>query len=253
MATESDNPQDTANPETLPENITPTSTTTATPNIDVTPPQSKDVVPKKDVETLLAKVRQEEKGKLYPEIEKLKTRSIELQTTNKTLEEQLQERQQEVEELRAGKLGELTTVNKELNDLRETNKKLSDAIENVATEAAGKIRGYELSSYRERRIRETGLKQLHDMVTGTNKEEIEASLTMATSKEVAIFEKAKEEALAELAKDLPQPIAPDGSQGRDVISTLTPQKRNNIVKLNNDEYQTQRAELLAEAKRKAGM
>lgn len=256
MSTQSDTAQDTSNSEgNLPDNSTPTKTNNDTKSTDTNQqPQSKDVVLKKDVDALLAKVRQEEKSKLYPEIEKLKNKSIELESMNKSLAEKIEERQKEVEALRAGKLGELDSVNKELNNLRETNKQLSVAIENVATEAAAKIRQSELASYREKRIRESGLKAFHDMVSGNNEEEIEEAIKKVAEKENTIFEKAREEALAQLAKDLPKPIAPDGSQGRNLVSNMNPQKRAQIVGLkDNSEYAKLREELMTEAKRKAGM
>lgn len=253
MAVKSDDTQNTLNPDDGSHN-----TSNVSNNVNVTPPNinvpsTEDVLPKKTVEELLAKARQDEKNKLYPEIEKLKTKSTELETIKKSLEQQIQARTKEVEELRAGKLSELDSVNKELTDLKETNLRLSAAIEEVASEAAEKIRRSELASYKERRLRESGLKKLHAMVAGNSIDEIEASLKSAQEIESSLMEAAKEDAMAHLANNLPRPLAPDGSHGRDVLDLMTPQKRSQIVKSSDAEYQTKKAELLAEAKRKAGM
>jgi len=215
-------------------------------------PQENNVISKEEHERILAKVRDDEKAKLYPEIEKAKSSANALENEIEKLREESKQRQQELEDLRSGKIKEGETINRELAELREKNQRIEKALETVASEAAERVRLSELASFRERKIRETGLKHLHDLVKGNSEEEIEASIAEVAKKENSIVLAAKEEARKDLAKTLPKPISPDGSK-TPFSGMISPKKKSDIARLRGSEYEKVRAQLLAEAKTKAGL
>lgn len=212
-----------------------------------------DVVPKSEVARAIEKARREEKEKLYPEIERLKAARAEGEAKAAELEQQLEAQRLEVEGLRTGKVEETESINKELRELRKKNQKLETAIENVATEAAAKLRASELAAYREKQIRASGIQQLAELVGGDSEEAIDAAIKRAKEKEDAIFEKAREEARAKLADSLPTPISPDGSQGRGPTAIVTQKQKQDIASLRGADYRKYRDQLMAEAKQKAGL
>lgn len=224
-----------------------------TPPKDAASSAPEDVIPKSEMARAIEKARREEKEKLYPEIERLKAARTEGEARASELEKQLEAQRQEVEGLRSGKVAETESINKELRELRKTNQKLETAIENVATEAAAKLRSSELTAYREKQIRASGIQQLAELVNGDSEEAIDAAIKRAKEKEDAIFEKAREEARAKLADSLPTPISPDGSKGRGPSAIVTPRQKQEIASLRGDDYRKYREQLLAEAKQKAGL
>ncbi len=203
--------------------------------------------------TLLAKARREEKDKLYPEIERLKAKLEEERVAREQRTKELEERQKELEELRAGKQTELASVNRELQEQRDRTAKLEEVIQEVASDAASKIEASELASFREKSIREAGIIHLADTVSGTSRDDIEASVKQAKAREESIMEKAREEARAEMSKQLPQPISPEGSSGMSNPRVIRPQDKTNLAKLPREEWTKRRDELLAQAKAKAGL
>jgi len=210
-------------------------------------------VPRDEVNALLEKVRREEKEKLYPELDRLKGAKTEGEARIAELEKQLEAQRQEVEGLRTGEVEKAESINRELRELQEKNQKLESAIENVATEAAAKLHASQMAALRERLIRESGIKQLPELVTGDTEEALRASVQQVKEKEEAILEEARAQARAQVADQLPTPISPDGSTGRGPTAVVTPKQKQDIAKLKGAEYQQYRDQLLAEAKQKAGL
>lgn len=233
--------------------VTAPATPQPTPSVEPPPTPAPPGVTPEEHAAALAKARQEEKSKLYPEIERLKAEKAASDKKLADAEKKAAERQQELEDVRAGKVTETESVNRELKELREQNQNLQSAIEEVATSAADRVVQSELKAYKEKKIREAGITQLSELVSGTSEEEIDAAVEKAKKKEEAIFEKAREEERAKLAHDLPTPIAPDGSQGRGPGGRVTPGKRTEVAQLKGDEYKKVRDQLLLEAKQKAGL
>lgn len=216
-------------------------------------PAPSDAIAKADIAKLIEKARREEKDKLYPEIDRLKKAKSDGDSRVTELEAQLEATRQEVEGLRTGKVEEKESINKELRELREHNQKLEEAIKTVASDAAEKLQASELKAYKEKAIRESGIKQLHELVQGNTQEEIDTAVKKAKEKEDAIFKKAEEDARAKLADSLPTPISPDGTQGRGPSPSVTPKQQYDIAKLKGDDYRKYRDQLLAEAKQKSGL
>jgi hypothetical protein len=209
-------------------------------------------ISKEELSRLLEKVRSEEKTKLYPELEKAKGAVVSLEKKIAELTKQGEKRQKELEGLRSGESDKAESINRELKELRENNQRLSLAIEEVSKEAAERVRKYELASYRERKLREAGIKHLSDLVRGDSEEAIDLSIADTKNRESALYTAAREEARRELAKSLPTPISPEGSKGRGP-TVITPEKKEAFSKLRGDEYAKVKSELLAEAKAKAGI
>ena len=218
-----------------------------------------------EVNARIEKARADEKSKVFGTVEKLQKEKDELakriDTEAKKKDEikgQLSEVQSDLEKVREGKTSELESVNKELSALREQNKKFEAAIEDVAStaakqvvEAEKKIADTQLDAYKATSVAKAGI-QLTELVTGTTPEEIDASIKQVAAKEEKLRESIKSDVRKELAKDLPQPLAVDGTKGVDP-NLGTVQSRVNTAKLRNeDEYQKRRAQLLQDAKAKVG-
>jgi hypothetical protein len=230
--------------------VEPDQTLTSTPQQDTTPEKT---FSQTEVEMLLSKVRSEEKSKVFQTVEELKAVKKELTETVVKQEEALKDTQGNLEELRAGKVTELKSVNEELAKQREVNAKLEKAIEHVATDSMAKILEAELSAYRDKQLRLKEITpELEILVTGKTKEEIDASIEAAKEKETKLKESLREEVRGELAANLPTPISADGSQGRGPTPNITSENRESIARLEDKEYIARRQEMLEEAKIKAG-
>jgi hypothetical protein len=220
---------------------------------NVSQKKQEDLIPKQDAIELIEKARSEEKRKLYSEIEKLRAEKTKSEEELLAKEKLIEARQQELENIRAGKVEEKESINRELRELREQNKKLAETIDSVAESAAKRIRQSELNSFREKKIREAGITQLVELVRGSDEAEIEESIRMAKKKEELILEEARKQVRSQMAHELPQPIAPDGSHGKNSVSVVSHKDRSRAAKLKGNDYQKFRDQLLQEAKQKSGL
>lgn len=221
-------------------------TQTSTPN--QTPDNNKpapEMVSKEEMLAAVERARKQEKEKVYPELKKLK----EDKAAN---DKRMAELQKTIDDLRSGESKVLDSVNAEMKTLREANSKLEDAIHNVANDAAAKILQSELKAYREKKLRESGITELQDFVTGDSEEAIDASVKAVKEKEMAISKAALDAAKTAQAKNLPKPLVVD-STGTTGPSVLRPQDKEVIARLPETEYRKRRDELLKNAKKKAGI
>lgn len=142
-------------------------------------------------EDLISKARKEEKDKLYPQIDGLKKdKDALVEKCNTHLltiagkDEKIQELLGEIEKMKTSKG---TSESEELANLRKENKKLEKQIKDMQDNAINpeefekKIREqvsgeYEIKLYREEKLRETGDACIPELVFGSTKEEIDASL-----------------------------------------------------------------------------
>lgn len=239
-----------------------------------------------EVADRLVKARADEKSKAFGKIEALSKEKKELTDQYAKAEADLKAAQEDRDKLREGKSSEVDSIQKELQDMRAKNEKLELAIENVATDAAAQIKQLEVQAYREKVIREQSV-ELAELVSGKTTEEVDASVKKAIEREAQLKAKFAGAAAPTPAdpsvqsgqqapagtpsqgeqtpaapaaapspvdtSGLPRPISPDGSQGREVLAELTPQNREALSKLPKAEYLKKRTELLAAAKRKAGL
>jgi len=155
---------------------------TTTEPIVTAPTTTPPVTPSIDVEDLLKKVRQDEKNKLYPEIEKLKG-----QLEEKTLKLNdaillLHQRDEDIVTLNAQM--ELTktegekSMSKTVQDLQAEIEKLTKQLTDSTGEIAKVRNEYELKDYRTLQTKDVDESVL-DLVTGNTKEELDASIAKA--------------------------------------------------------------------------
>lgn len=158
-------------------------------------------------EDLIAKARKEEKEKLYPQINSLKEEVAKItEKYNKALLtiEELKEEKANLEKTIAelkntsnkSEDEKIKALNKEIEQLKKENAKLQEELEKNKVnpqEIEEKIRNeYEVKLYREKILRETtekGIGFIPELVTGTTKEEIDASLELAKKRYEDIISK----------------------------------------------------------------
>jgi hypothetical protein len=212
------------------------------------------------VNELLSKIRSDEKkkhqGKLDENSTTLKTQLDKM----KELEEQLSGAQKKLEKLQEGKKSDKDGLSKELEELRAEREKLQKGMDELAAISAQQIVDTELRMKKELLIQKHGIK-FPELVSGDTVEELEASAKMAAEREKALVEQAakdaeertKKQLSDQAAAGLPEPISTNASlgNGNDLPTDLS--AREKIVKLPRNEYLKKRAEILQEAKRKAGL
>lgn len=138
-------------------------------------------------EDLISKARKEEKDKLYPQIESLKTQINSWTEKANTHLITIAEKDSEIAELKkqvetlknskGDKDSELVTqLKKEIKDLKKAIE-TEQANKVDPTEIENRIRGeYEVKLYREQKLREAGEDIIPELVFGTTQEEIDASI-----------------------------------------------------------------------------
>ena len=112
-------------------------------------------------EDLIAKARQQEKAKLYPQIQKLQEQNNALTEKNNT---------------------HLLTIGEKDARISELEKQLADIKANTVSreEIEAEIRAeYDVKLYREQKLREVGDTVIPELITGTTIEEIDASIKVS--------------------------------------------------------------------------
>lgn len=125
-----------------------------------------------DIAELLKKVRQEEKAKLYKDIEKMKEKI-------KSLTEELGQHKELLMKKDNEKLSEQQLLLKQQEELSKEVVALKAIIEKNQEEAREKIRMAELNAYKQKKISEAGGKIIPEMVAGNSEEEIDESYIKA--------------------------------------------------------------------------
>lgn len=129
-------------------------------------------VHKIDVAELLKKVRQEEKTKLYKDIEKMKDKI-------KTLSEELEQNKELLAKRNNEKLSEQELLLKQQEELAKEVVALKTMMEQNQKEAQEKIRTAELNVYKQKKINEAGGKIIPEIVNGKSEDEIDESYIKA--------------------------------------------------------------------------
>lgn len=173
-----------------------------TPDIVEPAPQVKAPVPdsltKDEVSALLARVRQEEKDKLYSRVEKLQG---DLRTLTDERQSRLKEQQDAADAL-AKKAKDKVEEEMDLRKLLATKEQEwesrleNERQERLRSEALRdqEIRYSQLSEYRAQKIQEHGddiMPELVDMVTGDSEEEIDQSIAQMIQKSARIVEQTR--------------------------------------------------------------
>ena len=144
-------------------------------------------------EDLITKARAEEKAKLYPKIQKLEGEKETLVQKNNQLLLDLGTKDSRISELE-GELEKVKSSNKnneseavkslkeEINQLQATIQELESNTVDLE-EVRNQIKEeYDTKLYREQRLREVGDTVIPELVMGTTKEEIDASITQAQNR-----------------------------------------------------------------------
>lgn len=156
----------------------------------VTEPQGTPSTPTVNYEDLIAKARQQEKAKLYPQITKLEEEKKSLVEKNNANLLIIGEKDAEISELKkqlaeAQKTSQKGASEKEqslLSKVSELEKELADTKANICSreELENEIRAeYEVKLYREQKLREVGDTIIPELITGATKEEIDASILVS--------------------------------------------------------------------------
>lgn len=230
----------------------PAQTSDKTPKSDTTPKPDSKTYSEAQLAEMLEKARSDEKSKVFGKLDALKEQNAKALAIAEEAAAQLKQVEADRDALREGRVSELKSVNDELGQLREQNAKLSSTIDSIAEASVQRIYEFEMKAYRAEKISGSGLK-LVELVTGSTKEEIDASIQAALTREAELTAEVKEAVRKELATNLPTPISPDGSQGRGPTPVVTAENRRAVVHLKGDEYAKRRQELLIEARNKARM
>lgn len=218
-----------------------------------TTPSPKTTFSDEEVKELISKARSDEKSKVYGKLDEIKAQKAEAEKKLQELGAELKSTRGDLDAVRSGKQTEVDSILKEMQGIREMNAKLELAIESVATTSAAKIREAEVKAYREKRIREESV-QLHELVVGVDEASIDAAIEAAKKRETEITARVRDEVAKQLAGQLPTPIAPDGSQGRNSGSGIASAKnREAMASLKGDDYSKHRLKLLEDAKTKVGI
>lgn len=161
-------------------------TTEVKPEGTETTPQANTV----NFEDLIAKARQQEKAKLYPQIQKLQEQNNALTEKNNAHLLTIGEKDARISELEK-ELAESNTTNKKSASEKETallskistlEKQIADMESNLISreEIEAEIKAeYEVKLYREQKLREVGDAVIPELITGTTKEEIDASISLS--------------------------------------------------------------------------
>lgn len=156
--------------------------------------------PTVNFEDLIANARKQEKEKLYPQIQKLeeKNRTL-IEKNNEHLltigkkDARIEELEKEIKSLKdtssKGASEKEAQLTKEVETLREKVKTLESTTvsrEEIENEIKAE---YEVKLYREQKLREVGDTVIPELVTGTSKEEIDASIQLSQQRYAQITDK----------------------------------------------------------------
>lgn len=146
--------------------------------------------PTVNFEDLIANARSQEKAKLYPQIDKLKEEKNALTEKNNAHLLTIGEKDSEIRELKAkieklekasgeGASEREKTLLAEIDTLKAKIKEMETTVvsrEDLESEIRGE---YEVKLYREQKLREVGDTVIPELITGSTKEEIDASIEIS--------------------------------------------------------------------------
>ena len=209
---------------------------------------------KDDLIEAVEKARQQEKDKLYSRLSDMDKKSQEysksLEETNTLLKSLVAERDEAKAQLDKKAQDELTVeerVAQRLQALEAKEAEMQRQLEQVAEQAALRVRESELKLFRANAIAESNL-TLTELVRGNTEDEITESIKLAKAREDSIFKKAKEQARNELSQNLPKPAPTPAVQTTQEQQLIDPRKKFEMANLSNAEFQKLKTELLAKAR-----
>ena len=165
-----------------------------------TPQEEVKTTPVVNYEDLIAKARKEEKDKLYSQLQGKDTKITDLTERNNTLLLDLSSRDEEIKalknEIKGLKSANTKSDNETIRGLEEEKNNLLATIDQLKNEQVqiedieNRIKNeYEVKLYRMEKLNSVGDEIISELVTGTTKEEIDASFEVAKAKYDSIKEK----------------------------------------------------------------
>lgn len=156
-------------------------------------PQVTTKTPTVNYEDLIAKARQQEKAKLYPQITKLEEEKKALVEKNNANLLLIGEKDAEISELKKqladtqknATQGASEKEQELLSKVSELEKELANTKANICSreEIEAEIKAeYEVKLYKEQKLREAGDTIIPELITGATKEEIDASILVSKEK-----------------------------------------------------------------------
>ena len=164
------------------------------------PEQPEQEVPKPqgtvNFEDLVAKAREEEKAKLYPQIEKLKKDKNDLLLVVAEKDKAIKDLEKEITSLQknhsklAKDVEESTSTNKVVQEQALLISQLEQQLEDIQSQYELEVNSLKINSYREKQIASAGGAIIPELVTGNTEEEINASIELAKQRYAQIQEQA---------------------------------------------------------------
>lgn len=147
-------------------------------------------------EDLVKKAREEEKSKLYPQIEKLKKDKNDLLLVVAEKDKAIKDLEKEITELQknhsklAKDVEESTSTNKVVQEQALLISQLEQQLEDIQAQYELDVNSLKINSYREKQIALAGGAIIPELVTGNTEEEINASIELAKQRYAQIQEQA---------------------------------------------------------------
>lgn len=231
---------------------------TPTPQPPQPTPTPNPATEHKFTEADLQKVREQEKNKLYPKIEDLKTNLSKAEQKAKDLESRLTSLETEKQKLEDSKLSDTEKTQRDIavltNKIEEITRQHSDSVSKLQED----VRKSALEAYRVKAISAAGPGIIPSMINGDNKEAIDAAIEMSKSEFQRIretvrtefntlsdAEKANEAArrtAAAAALPVPPVTSPASASGSVVDLAKS------VSSMTSEEYARHRADILKQVK-----
>jgi hypothetical protein len=211
-------------------------------------PQQSDVVTqektftKAELDEMLKAARKQEKDKLYKSIEDAKSYSEALKEEHEKVQKDYLKAQERLKTIQDDKMSDIEKVNKQIEAIIAENESLRNKIDLVSKEAENRIAQSQLSTYRQDKIKQENL-LFSDLVQGTTKEEIDASIQALKEREKLIKEQVEAQVRNELKQSLPRAVSPSVAEP----SIAPVSSRYDLSKKKGSDYASVRQKLMAQA------
>lgn len=198
------------------------------------------------VNELLAKVRKEEKEKLYPQIERANDKIGTLEALVKSLQEQLNNKDVSATTDKKKIIDENTQLSGVVNQLQEQINNLTAELQRQRDEAAAEKRQLVLDNYKERKLREAGDEIIPELVYGNSEAEIDQAIANSRKRYRELLKKEQAATATATATAIQQtPGAGPTAPPPEIPDALTDVDREAIKHMNPEQ--------LREYKRKLGI
>ena len=166
--------------------------------VNTTPPPAQKFYTEEDLAAALAKVREQEKSKLYPQIDTLKSQLDTLTAEREARLKAEEDARKAAEDEKARKEKDELTLKQRLERAEQEFEAKIEAERQARLLAEAKAEKereyYEFSAYMNRRLAEEAdniMPELQEFITGNNKDEFEASLALIKDRSARIIEQAR--------------------------------------------------------------